>query len=109
MKTILTKIKSLDKGTIIRSSLLILSFINQIIAIIGMTSFASALWYQIVSVIFTITVSAICAWKNNDFTKLAQLSGEVLKALKDKKLEEAEVEKLLENADKELKENPIEK
>lgn len=105
MKTIIEKIKTLDKGTIIRSSLLILSFINEIIALIGATSYASATWYQIISLIFTIIVSSICAWKNNDFTKVAQLAGQVLKALKDKKLEEDEVKNLLSHADKELKEN----
>ena len=105
MSIIIEKIKSIDKGTIIRTSLLILSFINQIIAIIGITSYAASTWYQIISLIFTILVSSICAWKNNDFTKLAKLSGEVFKALKDKKLEEDEVKNLLSHADKELEEN----
>lgn len=105
MKIIIDRIKSLDKGTIIRISLLILSFINQIVAVIGVTTYASALWYQIFSVAFTLITSSICAWKNNDFTKLAQLSGDILKALKDKKLEEDEVKKLLSHAGKELEEN----
>ena len=109
MKAIVEKIKTLDKGTVIRISLLILSFINQVVALIGMTSYASATWYQIISIVFTIIVSSICAWKNNDFTKVAQLAGQVLKALKDKKLEEDEVKNLLEHANKELEENPIEK
>lgn len=105
MKNFIEKLKSLDKGTIIRTSLLILTLINQVIAIIGATTFANAVWYQIVSVVFTVLVSVICAWKNNDFTKLAQLSGKVLAALKDKKIEEEEVKNLLNHADKELEEN----
>lgn len=109
MKNLFNKIKSLDKGTIIRTSLLIMSYINQIIALIGMTSFASCMWYQIGSLICAVLISGICAWKNNDFTNLAQLSGEVLKALKDKKLEEDEIRKILNHANEQLGENQIQK
>ena len=105
MKTLIEKIKSLNSGTIIRTTLLIISYINQVIAIAGIDSFANLFWYQAVSAAFTIIISAICAWKNNDFTHIAQLAGEVLKALKDKKIDEQEVKDLLETANANLEEN----
>lgn len=98
MKKIIDKIKSLDKGTIIRTALLICAYINQIIALIGMTSFASSPIYQTITVIITIAVSALTAWKNNDFTHLAQLTGALFSALKDGKIEEDEVQSLLDKA-----------
>jgi SPP1 family holin len=98
MKKIIEKIKSLDKGTIIRVALLVCAYINQIIALVGMTSFASSPVYQGITVVVTIIVSAITAWKNNDFTHLAQLAGSVLKALKDGKIEENEIQELLAKA-----------
>ena len=98
MKTFINKIKQLDKGTIIRTILLICAYINQIIALIGMLSFATSPIYQAITVIITLIISAITAWKNNDFTHLAQLAGSVLKALKDGKVEENEVQELLAKA-----------
>ena len=95
INNIINRIKSLDKGTLLRSISFIAAYINQIVAIVGRESFADASWYQIASLIMTLCVSAICAWKNNDFTYLAQLSGKVLKALKDKKITDNEIEDLL--------------
>jgi SPP1 family holin len=105
MKKIIEKIKSLDKGTIIRTALLVCAYVNQIVALIGMTSFASSPVYQTITVVVTIAISAITAWKNNDFTHLAQLAGAVLSALKDGKVDEGEVKALLDKA----KENEEEK
>ena len=98
MKKLIEKIKSLDKGTIIRSILFVCAMLNQVIAVIGMTSFASSTVYQIISVVLTVLVSAIVAWKNNDLTHIAQLAGSVLKALKDGKIEEGEIQELLDKA-----------
>lgn len=98
MKKLIDKIKSLDKGTIIRTALLGCAFINQIIALVGMTTYASSPVYQTITVVVTIVVSSLTAWKNNDFTHLAQLAGSVLKALKDGKLEEGEIQELLNKA-----------
>ena len=98
MKKIIEKIKTLDKGTIIRTILLICALANQIVAIVGMTSFASSPTYQAITVIVTVIVSTITAWKNNDYTHIAQLAGRVLTALRDGKIEEDEVNKILEKA-----------
>lgn len=100
MKNILKKLKSVDKGTIIRSAALVLAIINQVVAVIGASSFASATWYQIVSIIATILTALISAWENNDWTYFAKLGTKVLDALEDGKLTKEEVLEMLEKSDK---------
>ena len=90
------KIKSIDKGTIIRSLTLIVAIANQVVAVIGNSTFASAGWYQVLSIAVTAVASIVSAWKNNDFTYFAILGSEVLHALKDGRITEAEVKALLE-------------
>ena len=89
------KLASVDKGTIIRSVTLILAIVNQAIAIIGASSFASAAWYQYISLAATITASLISAWENNDWTHFAKLGTGVLNALEDGKITADEVQELL--------------
>lgn len=88
--------KKIDKGTIIRTITLILALANQTVAIVGATTFASAAWYQVLSIVVTIATALFTAWKNNDFTHFAQLGSSVLHALKDGKITEDEVKELLE-------------
>lgn len=88
--------KKIDKGTIIRTITLILALANQTVAIVGATTFASAAWYQVFSIVVTIATALFTAWKNNDFTHFAQLASSVLHALKDGKITEDEVKELLE-------------
>lgn len=85
----------IDKGTIIRTVTLVLALANQVVAIIGATTFASAVWYQVLSVAVTVATAMFTAWKNNDFTHFAQLATGVLRALKDGKITEDEVKELL--------------
>lgn len=85
----------LDKGTIIRTVTLILALANQAVATIGASSFASATWYQVLSIVVTIATAVFTAWKNNDFTRFAKLGTGVLHALKDGKITEDEVNELL--------------
>lgn len=104
MSKLIEKIKSLDKPTIVRAVIYILTIANQIVALIGMTTYADAVWYQITSAVVTIVMSAVMAWKNNNFTYLAQLAGSVLDALRDGTITEDEVKGLLDKADAEIKE-----
>ena len=85
----------IDKGTIIRTVTLILALANQFIAVIGASTFANAVWYQITSIVVTVATALFTAWKNNDFTHFAQLGSGVLHALKDGKITEDEVKELL--------------
>lgn len=92
------KIKSLDKGTVIRAVVLILALANQVVAVLGATSYASAAWYQIISIAVTAVTALFTAWKNNDFTTFAKLGTGVLHALKDGKITPEEVAELLEKS-----------
>lgn len=106
MKKIIAWIRS-EKGTIVRSGLQALAYINQFIAIIGQSSFANAAWYQWVSLIVTFLITALNWWENNDFTAFAKLAGKVLDALEDGKITEDEVKKIL-KGNKKKKEEPKE-
>ena len=95
MKKIIEKIKSIDKGTLFRTAAQVLAYINQIVALIGSTSFASAAWYQWLSLSVTFVSTAVSWWYNNDVTSAAQWGSRVVDALKDGKLSEDEVKELL--------------
>ena len=94
MNKLKEKIKNLDKGTLIRTAALIAAIVNQIVAVIGATSFADAMWYQILSISATIITAVIAAWENNDFTYFARLGTKVIDALKDGKITPDEVKNL---------------
>ena len=99
MKQFIAKIKdklaAVDKGTIIRSTTLVLAMANQVIAIIGASTFANSVWYQIASVVVTVISSLVSAWENNDWTYYAKLGTGVLDALEDGKITVEEVQELL--------------
>lgn len=95
MKKFIEWLKSLDRGTVFRTILWILALANQAIAIIGITSYASAEWYQWLTAGITFVTTAITWWYNNDFTSAAQWGTRVLEALKDGVITEEEVKDLL--------------
>ena len=88
------KFKKIDKGTLFRTITLILAIANQIVAVIGSSTFASATWYQVLSIVVTCVTAVWTAWKNNDWTYFARLGTGVLRALKDGKITEDEVKEL---------------
>lgn len=94
-KKIVEKIKSLDKGTILRTILAILTLANQVVALVGRTSFASASWYQWLSFGLTLAMMVVSYWYNNDWSKLAQVARDVFDAMKDGKITEEEAKKLI--------------
>ena len=87
--------KNIKKGTFIRTVLQILVYINQLIAVIGSTSFASSPIYQWVSVIVTILITALTYWYDNDWTKEAQLCSDVFDMLKDGKITKEELQEFM--------------
>lgn len=99
MKNLLTKIKSLDKSMIIRIGLQICAIANEIVALIGMTSYASNPVYQYLSAGVLIILSCLNAWKNNDFTYFAQLSGKILAGLKDGTITDEELKEIIKTAE----------
>ena len=94
-KTIYEGFTSRDKGTIIRTVLQILAYINQLVALIGKTTFASADWYQWLSLGLTFLITALTWWYNNDITSAAKWGSKVMDALKDGKITVDEVKELL--------------
>lgn len=95
-KSLFAKLKSLDKGTVFRTIMLVLGWANQVVAIIGSTTFATALWYQITSVVVTILISAVTYWYNNDWTSGAMLARDIFDMLKDGKITEEECQQFIE-------------
>lgn len=96
MIDLIKKIKDFGTGTLVRTILFYLALINEVIAAVGRTSFASAVWYQWVSLIFVVVTAVFTWWYNQDFTSLARLAGKVLDDLQDGKLSKDEVEQLVE-------------
>ena len=93
-------IKSPKIGTIVRTILQILAYANQVVALIGQTTFASAVWYQWVSFGLTLAITIISYWYNNDWTNFAKVSSEIFDMLKDGKITEDEVKKFVDNHNK---------
>lgn len=75
---------NISSGTIARTIVLALALVNQIFAIVGITTLdiAENDIYQIVSLIFTVGASIAAWWRNNSFTPAAVLADETLKNLK---------------------------
>lgn len=82
----------MKKGTIIRTIMQLLAYANQVIAIIGQTSFAKSDIYLWISVGLTIVVTGISYWYNNDWTGRAKMASKVYDILKDGKVTEEEVQ-----------------
>ena len=91
-------LKKIDKASIIRIILLICAIINQIIAVLGSTSFAQSFEYQVISTAVLVIIAVVTAWENNDITYFASLGTQVLNALEDGHVTEEEVQKLLDKA-----------
>ena len=91
MKKILDRIKSLDKGTIIRTLVLIVTIINQVVAFISQSSG----WYLGLSITALVISAVIAWWENNDITPAAQLATKILNAMQDGKISAEEVKELL--------------
>ena len=74
----------IEKGTIIRTVLLIISFINMGLEIAGkgVLPFSNEEVSAVISYIFAAGTSIITWWKNNSFTKQAIEADKVLNKLK---------------------------
>lgn len=69
----------ISKGTIIRTALLLLAIINNVLALFGKAPLpiTNEQLELIISTIFTVVMAVINWWKNNSFTKPA-IQGDVL-------------------------------
>ena len=77
---------NISNGTIIRTVLLILALVNQILTVMGITPLPieDEQITQLLSLAFTIGTSVWAWWKNNSFTLEAVKADEYLKSLKNK-------------------------
>lgn len=101
MKKIWEKLKSLDKGTILRTILQVLVYVNQFIALLGSTSFATSPVYQWISFGVTLVITALSYWYDNDWTKFSQLARDIFDMMKDGKISDEEAKEFIENHKKE--------
>lgn len=101
MKSVIDKLKKVDKSTIIRTVTLILAIANEIVAVIGASSFANHMWYQILSLSVLCITSVVNAWENNDWTFFARVGTAVLDALEDGKVTIEEVQEILDKSENE--------
>lgn len=89
----------LKTGTVLRIAALIVALLNQILAIFGKDlPFTENFFYQLISVLGTIVAAVIAAWKNNDVTHLARLTGAIFAALKEGSLLEEDLTQTLQAA-----------
>jgi SPP1 family holin len=95
MNKIISKIKSLKASTIIRTILQILVYINQLLAVCGTLPFAENIIYKWVSFALTVIITGASYWYNNDWTKFAQVAGDIFDMLKDGKITYDELSNLV--------------
>ena len=88
-------------STIARIGALLVALANQCLAIWGQGAlpFTENMTYQVISLVATVVLAVINAWKNNDITKVAILAGKVFDSLKDGKITEEEIENMLKERD----------
>lgn len=82
-------------GTVVRTILQVLAYINQIVALIGQTTFANQSWYQWMSFGLTVTITLVSYWYNNDWTNFATLASDIFVMLKDGKITQDEIEEFI--------------
>lgn len=99
MKKIQEFFKNVDKGAFFRILTLAVVLLNQAVAVFGATSFATAPWYQVLSIVATVVASVVAAIKRNDLTYFSKLASGLIDALKDGKIEEGEITSLMEKLD----------
>lgn len=89
----------IKKGTIIRTIALALALINQILTAFGHSAIpvSDAQVQEIVSLTFTIVMSAVTWWKNQSFSKEAITADRVMQALKSGAIDPKLVLELVDN------------
>lgn len=80
-------IKNVTVATWVRTALLAVALINQLLSILGINPlpFSDAMVEQFVTFMFTAVTAIIAFWKNQSFTKAAQNADVQMKMVKTKK------------------------
>lgn len=76
----------MDKGTIVRTIVLVIALTNQILAMTGRVplELSEEMIYQLVTSVVTVGATVWAWWKNNNFTLESKQAQEVLNELKGK-------------------------
>ncbi len=74
----------IQKGTVIRTVLLLLALINQVLTVCGLSPlpFEDELVSELISLLFTAAAAIVAWWKNNSFTQAALAADEYMNELK---------------------------
>ena len=74
----------IEKGTIIRTVLLVLALVNQVLTLFGVSPlpFENELISELLSLVFTAVTAGVAWWKNNSFTQSAIAADEYMNELK---------------------------
>lgn len=74
----------IEKGTIIRTVLLVLALVNQVLTLFGVSPlpFENELISELLSLLFTAVTAGVAWWKNNSFTQAAIAADEYMNELK---------------------------
>lgn len=82
----------ITKGTIIRTVVLLLALINQVLTICGVSPIPidDETATNVISTLWTVVASVIAWWKNNSFTDDAISADTYLADLKEQEVEEAQ-------------------
>ena len=75
----------MSKGTMIRTALLLLALVNQLLTVMGISPLPleDETVTELISLGFTAVTAVMAWWKNNSFTKEAQAADEYLHALRE--------------------------
>jgi SPP1 family holin len=78
------EMKNVDKGTIIRTAVLFLAIVNQVLAVMGKSPLpiSSDQLTDLISTGFTAVTAIVAWWKNNDFSAAAREGTAHMKRLK---------------------------
>lgn len=80
-----------DKGTIVRTILLVLSIANYILALIGKTCWGTGPVYEWISFGVFLVMTLISYWYNNNWTGFASLAEDIFNMLSDGKITSEEL------------------
>lgn len=94
-------LSKVDIGTIVRTAAALIALVNQIFAITGLQQipFDDQAVYQWLSMGATVITFAVNWWKNNSFTREAQLGDKVKKAAQEDTIIANKIEKMLKESD----------
>lgn len=101
MKKIIEKLKSIDKGTLIRTAALAATLLNDLAVVIVTITGAGHPAYIIISFLASVAAALVAGWKNNDWTDAAQIGTKLMRFIKGGKYTTEEAAKLIEDGPKE--------